>query len=110
MRMNEIKLIRNRDQLRQNALVKQYYCDIDIAHLISYDEELAHKLTTEPADIIPLVRAHLKILNVANNVRSLKQHYNNVPSELFSLSSEASFSPPISSFYTLPHRIFRSVT
>jgi DNA replicative helicase MCM subunit Mcm2 (Cdc46/Mcm family) len=45
------------DQLRQNVLVKQYYCDIDIAHLISYNEELAHKLTTEPADIIPLVRA-----------------------------------------------------
>lgn len=44
-----------RDQIRQNALVKQYYCDIDIAHLISYNEELAHKLTTEPADIIPLV-------------------------------------------------------
>ncbi len=45
------------DQLRQNVLVKQYYCDIDIAHLISYNEELAHKLTTEPADIIPLVGA-----------------------------------------------------
>lgn len=44
-----------RDQLRQNAVVKQYYCDVDIAHLISYNEELAHKLTTEPADIIPLV-------------------------------------------------------
>lgn len=36
-------------------LVKQYYCDIDIAHLISYNEELAHKLTTEPADMISLV-------------------------------------------------------
>ena len=35
--------------------MKQYYCDIDIAHLISYNEELAHKLTTEPGDIIPLV-------------------------------------------------------
>lgn len=45
------------DQLRQNVLVKQYYCDIDIAHLISYNEELAHKLTTEPADIISLVSA-----------------------------------------------------
>lgn len=44
-----------RDQLRQNVLVKQYYCDVDIAHLISYNEELAHKLTTEPAEIIPLV-------------------------------------------------------
>ncbi|THC99426.1 hypothetical protein EYZ11_001064 [Aspergillus tanneri] len=47
-----------RDQLRQNVLVKQYYCDIDIAHLISYNEELAHKLTTEPADIIPLLLLH----------------------------------------------------
>ena len=36
-------------------LIKQYYCDVDIAHLISYNEELAHKLTTQPADIIPLV-------------------------------------------------------
>lgn len=38
-------------------LVKQYYCDVDIAHLISYNEELAHKLQTQPADTIPLVRA-----------------------------------------------------
>ena len=45
-----------RDQLRENVLVKQYYCDVDVAHLISYNEELAHKLSTEPADIIPLVR------------------------------------------------------
>ncbi|KAF9891489.1 minichromosome maintenance protein 5 [Aspergillus nanangensis] len=49
-----------RDQLRQNVLVKQYYCDIDIAHLISYNEELAHKLTTEPADIIPLFEIALQ--------------------------------------------------
>lgn len=46
----------NRDQVRENVLVKQYYCDVDIAHLISYNEELAHKLQTEPADTIPLVR------------------------------------------------------
>lgn len=43
------------DQLRQNAIVKQYYCDIDMTHLIAYNEELAHKLTTEPAEIIPIV-------------------------------------------------------
>ena len=46
-----------RDQIRENVLVKQYYCDVDIAHLISYNEELAHKLTTQPAEIIPLVRS-----------------------------------------------------
>ncbi|KAI4107032.1 MAG: hypothetical protein LQ339_002728 [Xanthoria mediterranea] len=49
-----------RDQIRENVLVKQYYCDVDIAHLISYNEELAHKLQTEPADTIPLFEAALK--------------------------------------------------
>ncbi|KAL9582199.1 MAG: hypothetical protein Q9212_003434 [Teloschistes hypoglaucus] len=49
-----------RDQIRENVLVKQYYCDVDIAHLISYNEELAHKLQTQPADTIPLFEAALK--------------------------------------------------
>ena len=49
-----------RDQIRQNVLVKQYYCDIDIAHLISYNEELAHKLTSDPIDTIPLFEEALK--------------------------------------------------
>lgn len=56
--LQEILLIVSyRDQLRENVLVKQYYCDVDVAHLISYNEELAHKLSTEPANIIPLVRS-----------------------------------------------------
>ncbi|KAL8820069.1 MAG: hypothetical protein Q9191_007595 [Dirinaria sp. TL-2023a] len=49
-----------RDQIRENVLVKQYYCDVDVAHLISYNEELAHKLTTQPTDIIPLFESALK--------------------------------------------------
>ncbi|KAF2111232.1 DNA replication licensing factor mcm5 [Lophiotrema nucula] len=49
-----------RDQIRENVLVKQYYCDVDVAHLISYDEELAHKLQTDPAEIVPLFEAALK--------------------------------------------------
>ncbi|KAI9685168.1 MAG: minichromosome maintenance protein 5 [Bathelium mastoideum] len=49
-----------RDQIRENVLVKQYYCDVDIAHLISYNEELAHKLNNEPAEIIPLFEAALR--------------------------------------------------
>ncbi len=48
-----------RDQIRENVLVKQYYCDIDIAHLISYDEELAHKLQQDPGEVIPLVSLYL---------------------------------------------------
>ncbi|KAK0264741.1 minichromosome maintenance protein 5 [Friedmanniomyces endolithicus] len=43
-----------RDQIRENVLSKQYYCDVDIAHLIAFNEHLAHQLTNEPADIIPL--------------------------------------------------------
>ncbi|POS88099.1 MCM-domain-containing protein [Erysiphe pulchra] len=49
-----------RDQIRENVLVKQYYCDVDVGHLISFNEELAHRLTTEPAEIIPLFEAALK--------------------------------------------------
>ncbi|KAK7953900.1 hypothetical protein PG996_014786 [Apiospora saccharicola] len=49
-----------RDQLRENALLKQYFCDIDIGDLIKYNEELAHRLATEPAEIIPLFEAALK--------------------------------------------------
>ena len=44
-----------RDQLRENALLKKYYCDVNVTDLIPYNEELAHRLVTEPAEIIPLV-------------------------------------------------------
>lgn len=29
--------------------------DVDMAHLISFNEELAHRLANEPAEIIPIV-------------------------------------------------------
>ena len=47
----------DRDQLKENALLQKYYCDVDIGDLIKYNEELAHRLVTEPAEIIPLVGA-----------------------------------------------------
>lgn len=46
-----------RDALRTNILVKLYMLDVDIGHLISFNEELAHKLANEPAEIIPIVRS-----------------------------------------------------
>ncbi|KAF5024874.1 hypothetical protein F66182_3032 [Fusarium sp. NRRL 66182] len=49
-----------RDQLRENALLKRYYCDININDLISFNEELAHRLASEPAEIIPLFENALK--------------------------------------------------
>ena len=45
-----------RDQLRENVLSKQYYCDVDLAHLIAFNEHLAQRLNNEPAEIIPIVR------------------------------------------------------
>lgn len=44
-----------RDQLRENALLKKFYCDVNIGDLIKFNEELAHRLVTEPSEIIPLV-------------------------------------------------------
>jgi DNA replication licensing factor MCM5 len=29
--------------------------DVDIAHLISFNEELAHRLSNEPTEILPIV-------------------------------------------------------
>ncbi|KAH7188990.1 MCM2/3/5 family-domain-containing protein [Fusarium flagelliforme] len=49
-----------RDQLRENALLKRYFCDVNINDLISFNEDLAHQLTSEPAEIIPLFENALK--------------------------------------------------
>ncbi|KAI2643199.1 MCM2/3/5 family protein [Xylaria nigripes] len=49
-----------RDQLRENALLKKYCCEVNITDLITYNEELAHRLVTEPAEIIPLFENALK--------------------------------------------------
>ncbi|RPA76838.1 putative DNA replication licensing factor Mcm5 [Ascobolus immersus RN42] len=49
-----------RDQLRENVLVQNYYLDVDVAHLISYDESLAHRLVNEPAEYIPLFESAIR--------------------------------------------------
>jgi DNA replication licensing factor MCM5 len=59
-----MRLTSSRDQIRENVLLKQYYCDVDIGHLISFNEELAHRLSTEPAEIIPLVGANLSSISI----------------------------------------------
>lgn len=89
--------------------MKQYYCDIDIAHLISYNEELAHKLTTEPADIIPLVSTlRLSIRDVFLTPYSLNRRCSSAPSGLSTRGSEISPCPPTSCFFTPPHHTSRS--
>jgi DNA replication licensing factor MCM5 len=42
------------DQLRANLMTKQYFLEIDLGHLISFDEELANRLTNNPTDLLPL--------------------------------------------------------
>ncbi|KAK2602193.1 hypothetical protein N8I77_008744 [Diaporthe amygdali] len=49
-----------RDQLRENALLQKFYCDVNIGDLIKYNEELAHRLVTEPSEIIPLFENALR--------------------------------------------------
>ncbi|KAK9480447.1 MCM2/3/5 family-domain-containing protein [Lipomyces japonicus] len=43
-----------RDQLRENLLIKRSLLNVDMAHLILYNEDLAHKLANEPGELLPL--------------------------------------------------------
>ncbi|KAG0140786.1 hypothetical protein CROQUDRAFT_83949 [Cronartium quercuum f. sp. fusiforme G11] len=43
-----------RDRLRTNLLAKVYALEVEMQHLIVYDEELAHSITNSPGDILPL--------------------------------------------------------
>jgi DNA replication licensing factor MCM5 len=45
-----------RDRLRANVLRKEYTLEIEMSHLIGWDEELASRCRTEPGEIVPLVR------------------------------------------------------
>lgn len=38
--------------------------EVDIAHLISFNEELAHKLANEPSEILPIVRPTFPLLSL----------------------------------------------
>ncbi|EEB06311.1 MCM complex subunit Mcm5 [Schizosaccharomyces japonicus yFS275] len=43
-----------RTQLRDNLLVKKYCLEVEVKHLISFNEDLAHLLSSEPAEMLPL--------------------------------------------------------
>jgi hypothetical protein len=53
--------------------MKQYYCDVDVGHLISFNEDLAHRLVTEPAEIIPLVSLPETMEHKFSNFRSVRK-------------------------------------
>jgi hypothetical protein len=75
-----------------------------MAHLISYDEELAHMLTQDPAEIIPLVRGlDLTMVHRLLITSSSKPHSNGVRSASFILHNLVSSSLNTNSSFTLPH-------
>lgn len=43
-----------REQLRRNVLMRKYRLEVDIAHVIAFDEELGHMLSQEPSEILPM--------------------------------------------------------
>lgn len=50
-----------REQLRANCLIGQPRLHVNLAHLISFNEEIAHRLSAEPTELLPLVRRILEI-------------------------------------------------
>ncbi|KAF9162703.1 minichromosome maintenance protein 5 [Actinomortierella ambigua] len=59
-----------RDQLRQNIMMKRYLLDVDVGHLVTFNQELGHHLANRPAEILPLfenaVKLHAKRILYAN--------------------------------------------
>lgn len=49
-----------RDRLRTNLLAKVYALEVEMQHLIVYDEELAHSLTNAPGDLLPLFESAVR--------------------------------------------------
>lgn len=46
---------RCRDRLRANLLAKTYCLEVDLDHLIAYNEPLYNRLRETPGEIMPLV-------------------------------------------------------
>ncbi|RKO89743.1 MCM2/3/5 family-domain-containing protein [Blyttiomyces helicus] len=53
-----------RDQLRQNLIIKQYFLEVDLAHLMNYDEELANNLKERPGEYMPMFENAIKTITI----------------------------------------------
>ncbi|CAO3617003.1 unnamed protein product [Cunninghamella echinulata] len=49
-----------RDQLQEHLMLKQYYIEVDMSHLINSNANLANKLTNSPAEHLPLFEIAVK--------------------------------------------------
>ena len=43
------------DKLRANLLLKQYFLEVELQHVVLYNEEMAHAIQEQPAEIVPRV-------------------------------------------------------
>ncbi|KAJ3027126.1 minichromosome maintenance protein 5 [Rhizophlyctis rosea] len=55
-----------RDQLRKNLIIRRYFLEVDLAHLISFDEELANQVKEKPAEYLPLFEGAIKSVAETN--------------------------------------------
>ena len=105
-----VLIIFHRDQIRENVLAKKYACDIDVVHLISYNEEIAHRLNTEPGDIIPIVsipkQSRLTCLISRTVRRCLEEVHpkNRIPIPEEHRTARTSTAPPLKCFTNIHSR------
>ncbi|KAH6573954.1 hypothetical protein BASA60_005767 [Batrachochytrium salamandrivorans] len=57
-----------REQLRQNLIIKQYFLEIDLAHLMNYNEELANNFKDKPKEHIALLEKAAVTLALQTNL------------------------------------------
>ncbi|KAK4050316.1 minichromosome maintenance protein 5 [Microbotryomycetes sp. JL221] len=51
-----------RDRLRANLLRREFTLEVDVAHLIGWNQELAARCRTEPTEIVPLFERALRLV------------------------------------------------
>ena len=52
------------DQLKRRYNLGQYYLEVDLQDLTSFDEQLADKLTKSPAEFLPLVSSIMIFISI----------------------------------------------
>ncbi|CAB61472.2 DNA replication licensing factor mcm5 [Schizosaccharomyces pombe] len=82
-----------RTQLRDNLVVKQYMLNIDLRHLISYNEDLAHLLLSQPTDILPLFESAVTTVAKRLLYRSQENASTNIPTCQVTLRYDANILP-----------------
>ncbi|KAI9105792.1 MCM2/3/5 family-domain-containing protein [Phlyctochytrium arcticum] len=49
-----------RDQLRQNLVIGQYFLEVDLSHLVQFDEDVGNGVKERPAEYLPLFEDAIK--------------------------------------------------